>query len=115
MATIDVQLIDGLGLPYAPGAEAALLDPNLAPEFNDAWQAFVAAFPGKTLTPLFDGIAVDELADVVDSIRLDGAEPPDPFVWFSVACDDAEVDAVVGVLTAMPMVLIAAQRIDAVV
>lgn len=115
MATIDVQLIEGLGLPYAPGAEAGLLDPSLAPEFNDSWQAFVAAFPGKTLMPLFDGITVDQLADMVDGIRVNGDEPPNPFVWFTVPCDDAEVDAVVALVTALPMVVFAQQRSDPVV
>jgi hypothetical protein len=112
MATIDVQLIEGLGLPYAPGAEAGLLEATLAPEFNHAWQAFVAAFPGKTLRPLFDGIPVDQLADIVDGIRVRGVEPPNPFLWFTVACDDAEADAVVALLTALPMVLFARQRTD---
>ena len=42
---MDIQLIDGLGLPYAPGAEARLLDAELDPPFNTAWQAFVALFP----------------------------------------------------------------------
>ena len=55
MATpVDVQLIEGLGLPYAPGAEAGLLDSALDPIFNNAWQAFLALFPGQTLLPLFD-------------------------------------------------------------
>ena len=115
MATIDVQLIEGLGLPYAPGAEAGLLDASLAPEFNDAWQAFVAASPGKSLMPLFDGTTVDQLADIVDGIRVNGGEPPNPFIWFTVVCDDAEADAVVALLTALPMVMFAQQRTDPVV
>ncbi len=115
MAIIDVQLIEGLGLPYAPGAESGLLDENLAPLFNDAWQAFVAVFPGKTLIPLFDGITVGELADLVDGIRVNGDEPPNPFVWFTVSCEDAEVDAVLALVTALPMVVFAQQRTDSVV
>lgn len=38
-ALVDLQVIDGLGLPYAAGAEAALLDGVLDPVFNLAWQA----------------------------------------------------------------------------
>ena len=115
MAIIDVQVIEGLGLPYAPGAESGLLDESLAPLFNDTWQAFVASFPGKTLMPLFDGITVDELADTVDGIRVNGDEPPNPFVWFTVACDDSEVDAVLALVTALPMVAFAQRRTDPVV
>ena len=80
---VDVQLVEGLGLPYAAGAEAGLLDAALDPIFNDAWQAFVATFPGLTLVPLFDGLPVEQLADLVDGIRVNGDEPPDPFVWFT--------------------------------
>jgi hypothetical protein len=112
MALVNVQLIEGLALPYTPGAEAGLLDASLAPEFNDAWQAFVAAFPGKTLMPLFDGLTIDQLADMVDGIRLNGGEPPNPFVWYTVGCDDAEADAVIALLTALPMVIFARQRSD---
>jgi hypothetical protein len=115
MAFVDVQLIEGLALPYVTGAESGLLDSSLAPEFNDAWQAFIADFPGKTLAPLFDELTVDELADMVDGIRFNGDEPPNPFVWFTVACDDAEADAVVAELTALPMVVFAGQRPDVVV
>ena len=82
---VDVQLIEGLGLPYAPGAEAGLLDAALDPIFNDAWQAFVATFPGLTLLPLFDDLPVEQLADLVDGIRVGGDEPPDPFVWFTLS------------------------------
>ena len=89
MEHVDLQLIDGLGLPYAPVAEAGLLDPALDPIFNIAWQGFVALFPGQTLLPLFDELPVEQLADLVDSVRLNGGEPPDPFVWFTVVCDAA--------------------------
>src|SRR5262245_28437159 len=77
---VEVQVVEGLGLPYVPGAEAGLLDEALDPVFNDAWQAFVATFAGMTLVPLFDGLPVEQLADLVDGIRVNGDEPPDPFV-----------------------------------
>jgi hypothetical protein len=115
MTFVDVQLIEGLGLPYASGAEAALLDVSLDPIFNDAWQAFVATFPGLTLEPLFNDLSVDELADLVDGIRVNGDEPPNPFVWFTLACDESVVDAVVAAAQALPMVISAEQRIGAVV
>lgn len=110
MEHVDLQLIDGLGLPYAPVAEAGLLDPALDPTFNIAWQGFVALFPGQTLLPLFDELPVEQLADLVDSVRLNGGEPPDPFVWYTLACDDAEADAIVAALLALPMVVHASRR-----
>src|SRR5260370_20445406 len=109
-AFVDVQLIDGLGLPYAPGAEAALLDPGLDPVFNDAWQALVGTFPGQTLVPLFDQVPVEELADLVDAIRVGGDEPPDPFVWFTLACDEAVADGLLTAAQAPPMVVLARKR-----
>jgi hypothetical protein len=114
-AFVDVQLIDGLGLPYAPGAEAGLLDPALNPLFNNGWQAVVAVFPSLTLAPLFEGLSVAELADLVDGVRVNGTEPPDPFVWFTLECDEAEADAVVNAMKALPMVVFAEQRFAAVV
>src|SRR5436309_6177711 len=68
MTVVELQLVGGLGLQYAPGAEAGLLDAALDPIFNDAWQAFVATFPGMTLVPLFDDLPVEQLADLVDEI-----------------------------------------------
>ncbi|MDM0109871.1 S8 family serine peptidase [Variovorax sp. J22R24] len=111
MATlVDVQLIEGLGLPYAPGAETNLLDGALDPLFNTAWQAFVAQFPGQTLLPLFDELPVEQLADLVDGARISGDEPPNPFVWFTLSVDDADVDAVLLALLALPMVVSAGPR-----
>jgi hypothetical protein len=111
---VDVQLIDGLGLPYETGAEAGLLDAALDPVFNAAWQAFVADFPGVTLAPLYDTLPVEQLADLVDAIRVGGDEPPDPFVWFTLLCDDAVVDALVVALQLLPMVLFAGERTEVV-
>jgi hypothetical protein len=97
---VDVQLIEGLWLPYEPGAEDGLLDVALDPAFNVAWQTFVALFPGQTLFPLFDDITVEELADLVDGVRVNGEEPPNPFVWFTLICEDEEVEAIVAALLA---------------
>jgi len=110
MAHVDLQLIDGLGLPYAPVAEAGFSDPFLDPVFDIAWQGFVALFPGQTLLPLFDELPVEQLADLVDSVRLVGGEPPDPFVWYTLLCDDAEAAAMVSALLALPMVVWAGKR-----
>jgi hypothetical protein len=113
-AFIDVQLIEGLGLPYVEGAEAALLDAGFDPIFNDAWQAFVAGFPGQTLTPLFNNVPIEQLADLVDGVRVNGDEPPNPFLWFTLSCDDSEVDAIIAALQALPMVNLAEQRLEGV-
>ena len=43
--------------------------------------------------PLYDSLPVEQLADLVDAIRVGGDEPPDPFVWFTLLCDDSVVDA----------------------
>lgn len=109
-AFIDLELIDGLGLPYVAGAETALKDAPLDPMFDDAWQALLALFPGLSLEPLFDGLSVETLADLVDAVRVGGGEPPDPFRWFTLPCDDADVDALLPVVQALPMVLQANQR-----
>lgn len=109
-AFVDLQVIEGLALPYAPGAEAALLDDALDPLFNAGWQALLAAFPALTLSPLFDDLSLEELADLVDGIRVMGAEPPDPFLWFTVECADEEVDAVLAAVQALPMVVFAEKR-----
>jgi hypothetical protein len=113
-ALIDVRLIEGLGLPYVEGAEAGLLDSALDPIFNDAWQAFVAAFPGLTLTPLFNSVPIEQLVDLVDGVRVSGDEPPNPFLWFTLLCDDAEVDAIIAAVQALPMVNLAEQRLEGV-
>jgi hypothetical protein len=110
MPNVDVELIEGLGLPYEPGTETNLSDSALDQVFSEAWQAFVALFPGQTLLPLFDELTVDELADLVDGVRVDGEEPPNPFVWFTLICDEAEVDALVTGLKALPMVVQAGRR-----
>src|SRR6202022_1928819 len=108
---VEVQLVEGLGLPYAPDAEAGLLDAALDPIFNGAWQAFVATFAGMTLVTLFGALPVEQLADLVDGIRVNGDEPPNPFVWFTLSCDDSIVDAVVAAVQTLPMVAFAEQRI----
>src|SRR5262249_33154220 len=104
MAFVDVELIDGLGLPYAAGAEAALSDAALDPAFALTWAGVVAPFPGVTLEPLFAAQPVAELADLVDGIRTGGGEPPDPFRWFMVPCDPEVADAVAAAIGALPFV-----------
>lgn len=109
-AFVDVQLIEGLGLPYVPGAEAALLDGGLDPLFKDAWEGLVAIFPGLSLQPLFDDLPVEQLADLLDAVRIGGEEPPDPFLWFTLPCDESLVDALVPAVQALPMIAFAGQR-----
>jgi hypothetical protein len=110
MAFVDVQVIEGLGLPYVPGAEAALADPALDPLFDAAWQALLVSFPGHSLQPLFDSLPIEQLADLVDAVRLAGGEPPDPFVWFTLPCDDSVADALVAAVQSLPMVFFAGRR-----
>ena len=111
MAFVDVQIIDGLALPYLLGAESGLSDPALDPSFLTAWQGLLATFPGLTLQPLFAAQPVAELADIVDAIRIRGDEPPNPFRWFTIACDQAVVDTLVPALLALPLVAIASARL----
>ena len=110
MRYVDVRLVEDLALPYVDGAEAALVDPTLDPSLAAAWQALLVAFPGLTLAPLFADQPVAELADLVDAIRLGGAEPPDPFCWYAIACEDAVADEVAAAAAALPMVAAATVR-----
>lgn len=110
MALIDVQLIEGLGLPYAIGAESALNDPALDPMFAAAWQQLLLTFPALSLQPLFDSLAVEQIADLLDAVRLAGEEPPNPFVWFTLPCDDAIADALLPAVQALPMAVFASIR-----
>ncbi|MEO8774890.1 MAG: serine protease, partial [Candidatus Nanopelagicales bacterium] len=110
MALIDVRVSDGLALPYAAGAEAALSDDRLDPALTTAWQALLTTFPDATLTPLFAQQPVEELADIVDAVRLSGAEPPDPFCWFEITCTDDVAQALATAVQALPFVADAAVR-----
>jgi subtilisin family serine protease len=109
-AFVDVELIEGLALPYVAGAESALADPALDPLFQDSWEWLVAGFPGLTLQPLFDTMPVEQIADLVDAIRVGGEEPPDPFRWFTLPCDDAIADALVAALQGLPLFDYAGKR-----
>jgi hypothetical protein len=110
-AFVDLKFVDGLGLPYEPGMETEFkLDAMFDPAFNVAWAAIVAQFPGTTLQPLFDAMPAEELADIIDAIREEGEEPPDPFAWFSIPCDEGVADDLVAALLALPMVDHAAVR-----
>ncbi|MFL5607680.1 MAG: S8 family serine peptidase, partial [Gemmatimonadaceae bacterium] len=114
-AFIDVQIIDGLNLPYVIGAESALKDARLDPVFDDTWQAFIALSPGLSLEPMFTSVAVETMIDLADAIRLGGDEPPNLFTWFTLPCDEADVDTLLPAMQALPMVRQAIQRRPAVV
>lgn len=95
---IDVKLIDGFVLPYESGAEQYLGD------LRAGWDALVASYPGLRLDP---GFAIDQVAmltDMVDTARMFGGDPPDPFVWFEVACEAAQAETLAGLLMALPFV-----------
>jgi hypothetical protein len=113
-ALIDIRLIDGLSLSYVSGAEAELTRPDLDPLFASAWQGLVAAFPSLSLQPLFDSLPVAELDEIVNQASAGGAEPPDPFGWFAIPCDEAQLDAVEAAVKALPFVAWAGRRPPAV-
>lgn len=50
---IELQVIEGLALPYEAGAEQALDGELFDGWLFDEWQALIAAYPGLTLQPLF--------------------------------------------------------------
>jgi hypothetical protein len=97
---VDVELVPGLGLPYEPGAEAAL-----GPEDAAAF-AGVSAIAGTplTLVPGFD-LPIEELADFLCAARQGGVEPPDLFAWYAVVCPEEVADAVLAALEALPFVV----------
>jgi hypothetical protein len=109
-AFVDVCLIEGLALPYVAGAETALAGTGLDPAFEAGWQAVAATFAGITLQPLFDALAVEALADMVDAIRTGGEEPPDPFSWFTVPCLEQDAEALAAALQSLPIVTFAGRR-----
>lgn len=100
---VNVEVLSGLGLPYEPGAEAAL-----APADAAAFAA-VSATAGTllTLVPGFD-LPHEELADFLSAARQGGIEPPDLFVWYRAACPEDVAAAVVAALRALPFVVQAA-------
>jgi hypothetical protein len=107
---IDVQLIEGLALPYVSGAEQALPDLDVNPVFADAWWTMLQSFPTATLEPLFTSLPVEALADMVDVIRMNGEEPPNPFSWFCVPSEDDVVDVLETTLQALPLFEYAGRR-----
>lgn len=107
---VDVALTDDVRLPYVAGAEEALADVAVA--FAAAWEALAAAFPGITLTPLFDTLPVQDIQVMADTARQrSGEEPPDLFAWFTIPLlDDTFADAVAAAVAELPFVALAARR-----
>jgi len=104
-AFIDVQLVDDIALPYEPNAEQWLED-----WLALAWQEIANLFPGLRLDPLFSAIDPWTLADIADVGRMLGAEPPDPFAWFEIPCDESVADALLPLVEALPFVICASRR-----
>lgn len=98
-AFIDVELVEDLALPYESGAEQ-WLDDWLA----IAWQQVAAVFPGTRLDPLFSSIDEWTLADIVDVGRMLGEEPPNPFNWFEIPCDDGFAEELLALVASLPFV-----------
>ena len=107
---VDVALTDAVRLPYVSGAEAALAD--IDPLFAAAWEALAAAFPGITLTPIFDALPVDEIQAVADAAReRSGEEPPDLLASFTIPLeDDSLADALAAAALELPFVAEASRR-----
>lgn len=104
-AFIDVELVEDLALPYESGAELWLED-----WLGAAWQQVAALFPGIRLDPLFSGIDPFALVDMVDIARMRGEEPPDPFAWFEIPCDDAVIEDLLALVDTLPFVVFAGRR-----
>ncbi|MGO4304291.1 S8 family serine peptidase [Cupriavidus sp. RAF12] len=103
---IDVKLLDGFVLPYASGAEQSLGD------LKPYWDDLAATYPDLRLDPGFAEEDVPVLADMVDTARMQGAEPPDPFAWYRVVCDAADAEGLTALLQALPFVEWAEPRQD---
>ncbi|KAI3591726.1 hypothetical protein D9X30_3251 [Cupriavidus sp. U2] len=97
-ALIDVKLVEGFVLPYESGAEQYLGD------FKTVWDQFFADYPDLHLDPAFAAEEVPLLADMVDVARTLDGEPPDPFAWFAVTCDEAVASTVADLLFGLPFV-----------
>lgn len=97
-ATIAVKLVDGFVLPYESGAEQYLGD------FKPVWDQLFADYPDLHLDPVFAAEDVPLLADMVDVARTLDGEPPDPFAWFAVACDESVASTVADLLFGLPFV-----------
>ena len=98
-ALVDVQLVEGLALPYESGAEQ-----YLAEALQPYWNGILALYPGLRLDPLFSSVDVATLADMVDVGRMRGEAPPDPFAWFEIPCDAAVAESVRAAMEALPFV-----------
>jgi hypothetical protein len=104
-AFIDVQIVEDIALPYESGAEQ-WLDETM----SLAWQDVAGFFAGIRLDPLFS-VDVAALADLVDTARILGEEPPNPFAWFEIPCDDeAFAEALLPLIEALPFVIWAGIR-----
>ncbi|MEV0544376.1 S8 family serine peptidase [Nocardia salmonicida] len=103
---IDVQLVSGLGLPYATGVEIELTasDSGFDTGFGAEWDAITAEFGPVTLEPTFDTVDSAVIGDITDAIRMLGEEPPELFEWFFTEIDDTRADALVSALEALPFV-----------
>src|SRR5262245_41312514 len=98
-AFIDVEFVGDIALPYESGAEQ-WLDGWLA----EAWQQIAEGFGELRLDPLFSSVDVSALADLVDVARMLGEEPPDPFAWFEIPCDEAIIEELLPFIEALPFI-----------
>ena len=104
---IDVQLVAEVALPYEAGAEQ-WLDETLAPY----WQNVATLFPGLALDPQLPDELIATVADMMDSVRMMGEEPPDIFRWFVIPCADTIVGQLLPLIEALPFISWAGVRPD---
>lgn len=106
---VDVTLTGDIRLPYLSGAERALAEIDAA--FATAWDGLAAAFPGVTLTPLFESLSAEEIQGMADASReRSGEEPPDLFADFTIPVDESLADALAAAAAELPFVATASRR-----
>ncbi|MEL1264435.1 S8 family serine peptidase [Pseudoxanthomonas putridarboris] len=104
---IDVELVPDIALPFEPSAEL-----QLQGFLADAWASVAVLFPGIRLDPGFSSLDPATIADLVDAARMRGFEPPDPFAWFQVPCDDLVADDLLAALRPLPFIAYAERRLS---
>lgn len=104
-AIIDLKLLDALEVDYVDGAENGFDAATRA-----AWDALTVQFPSFTLNRLFTSLPLASINDMLDAVRTQGVEPPKVLNLFSVPCPEADVDAAVAALQALPFIEFAQLR-----
>lgn len=104
-AIIDLKLVDTMEVDYLDAAENGFDAATRA-----AWDALTVQFPSLTLNRLLTSVPLASINDMLDAVRTQGVEPPKVLNLFSVPCPEADVDAVVAALLALPFIEFAQLR-----